>query len=199
MARLATSRPRVPRIGLTGGIACGKSLFLRELEARGFATLDADDIVHELVPAEERRRLAARVFADAGARRALEARIHPVVRARIAAWFAGGEDSCARGGAGPRVAAVPLLYEAGWEDDFDVVACVVSSHSAQIERLVSKRGMTHAEAESRMAAQLDPAEKAARSDWPVSNDGSPEELSARADEFVRWVAAGCPPRKIEKT
>ena len=76
-----------PRIALTGGIACGKSLFAKFLRELGVQTLDADDIVHELIPDEERRRLAPIVFSDPAARKALEARIHPIVRDRIDSWF----------------------------------------------------------------------------------------------------------------
>ena len=61
------------RIALSGGIACGKSLFAKFLRALGVQTLDADDIVHELIPEDERRRLASIVFADPAARKALEA------------------------------------------------------------------------------------------------------------------------------
>ena len=78
------------KVALTGGIACGKSLlsnFLREL---GVETIDADDVVHELIPdPAERRRIAAEVFADPEKRRALEAKIHPVVKERIDQWFEG--------------------------------------------------------------------------------------------------------------
>ena len=73
-----------PRIALTGGIACGKSLVARYLNELGVETIDADDIVHELIPdPAERRRIAAEVFADPEKRRALEARIHPLVKKRI--------------------------------------------------------------------------------------------------------------------
>ena len=75
------------KIALTGGIACGKSLFAKFLRELGVQILDADDIVHELIPAEERRRQASIVFADPVARKALEARIHPLVKDRIERWF----------------------------------------------------------------------------------------------------------------
>ena len=81
------------KVALTGGIACGKSLlsnFLREL---GVETIDADDVVHELIPdPAERRRIAAEVFADPEKRRALEAKMHPVVKERIDQWFEGAGD-----------------------------------------------------------------------------------------------------------
>lgn len=179
--------PAGPRIGLTGGIACGKSLFLKELRKHGFRTLDADDIVHSLVPAEERRRLARLVFADAGARLALEAKIHPVVRARIAAFFDNGADACALGGEGPRVAAVPLLFEAGWANDFDMIVCVVSPREMQIERMVATRGWSRTEAEARIAAQMDTAEKATRSHVVVVNDGTPDDVAVKAAEFAKRI------------
>ena len=84
----------MPRIALTGGIACGKSLVARYLNELGVETIDADDIVHELIPdPEERRRIAAEVFADPGKRKALEARIHPLVKARIDEFLAARANS----------------------------------------------------------------------------------------------------------
>lgn len=77
------------KVCLTGGIACGKSLAARYLRDFGVETIDADDIVHELIPdPAERRRLAAEVFSDPAKRRALEAKIHPLVKARIEKFLA---------------------------------------------------------------------------------------------------------------
>ena len=83
-----------PRIALTGGIACGKSLVAKFLNELGVETIDADDIVHELVPdPAERKRIAAEVFGDPAKRRELEARLHPLVKARIAEFFSGEAES----------------------------------------------------------------------------------------------------------
>ena len=98
------------RIALTGGIACGKSLVARYLNELGVETIDADDIVHELIPdPAERKRIAAEVFADPEKRRALEAKLHPLVKARIAAWL--GEKTPLKVDASPKVEAVsrPLV------------------------------------------------------------------------------------------
>ncbi len=77
---------------LTGGIACGKSLVAKYLNELGVETIDADDVVHELIPdPEERRRIAAEVFADPAKRKALEAKVHPVVKARIEEFLAQGD------------------------------------------------------------------------------------------------------------
>ena len=79
------------RIALTGGIACGKSLLANYLNELGVETLDADDIVHELIPEPERRRMADEVFRDPAKRKELEQRIHPLVRARLAEVVGNGE------------------------------------------------------------------------------------------------------------
>ena len=170
------------RIALTGGIACGKSLVARFLNEFGVATIDADDIVHRLVPAEERRRLAKVVFADAEARRALEARLHPLVKAEIGAFLDGLRPSLA-------VAVIPLLFEAHWDAEYDIICCVRSVREVQIARMVETRGYTRAEAEARLAAQLPVEEKAARSHYVIENDGSVEELKEKANEFIEWLKA----------
>ena len=190
------------KVALTGGIACGKSLlsnFLREL---GVETIDADDVVHELIPdPAERRRIAAEVFADPEKRRALEAKIHPLVKEKIDRWFdatngtdrTNGTGACpgSPGGLGGpvRVAIIPLLFEAHWEKNFDIICCVVSSREKQIERMMTIRGMTLAEAEARLAAQMPVEEKARRSQYVIRNDGTAEELRAEAQKLVDTLCA----------
>ena len=181
------------KVALTGGIACGKSLLSRYLNENGVETLDADDVVHELLPdPAERRRIAAEVFADPAKRRALEARLHPLVKARLDAWLASPPG---RGRSGPalRLAVVPLLFEVRWERNFDIICAVVSSRENQISRLTATRGMTHAEAEARLAAQLPAEEKARRSHYVIRNDGSADELRSEAVRFVGYLR-----RTIEK-
>ena len=172
---------------LTGGIACGKSLLSRYLSELGVEIIDADDVVHSLIPVEERRRLAKTVFSDAAARRELEARVHPVVRERIEAFFA------APGGA-LRLAVVPLLYECGWEGAFDAVGCITSSRETQIARMVASRGYSRDEALSRIAAQMPVEEKAARADFVIRNDGSADDLRAAAARFHDFLRSRCPSR-----
>ena len=168
------------RIALTGGIACGKSLVGRYLNELGIETLDADDVVHELIPADERARLAKVVFADPAARKALEARIHPLVKARLEAFLAARTAAL-------RVVIVPLLFEVRWEKDFDIICCVGSVREAQVSRMMTTRGYTREEAEARLAAQMPVAEKAAKSHYVIANDGSAEELRAAVVKFVEWI------------
>ena len=193
------------KVALTGGIACGKSLLSQFLNELGVETLDADDVVHELLPdPDERRRIAAEVFADPEKRRALEAKLHPLVKERIDNWLDGtsgtdgtnGTGGCpvSPGGLGSpvRVAIIPLLFEAHWEKNFDIICCVVSSREKQIERMMTTRGMTHAEAEARLAAQLPVEEKAKRSHYVIHNNGTAEELRAEAQKLVAWLSTTQP-------
>ena len=190
------------KVALTGGSACGKSLLSQFLNELGVETLDADDVVHELLPdPDERRRIAAEVFADPEKRRALEAKLHPLVKERIDNWLDGmngtdgtnGTGGCpvSPGGLGSpvRVAIIPLLFEAHWEKNFDIICCVVSSREKQIERMMTTRGMTHAEAEARLAAQLPVEEKAKRSHYVIHNNGTADELRAEAQKLVDTLCA----------
>ena len=210
------------RIALTGGIACGKSLLANYLNELGVETLDADDIVHELMPEPERRRMADEVFRDPTKRKELERRIHPLVRARLAAFAARGVRDGERGmgdegrnpepetrnqkpstlggsrGRSPsptlnpqpstiRIEIIPLLFECHWEADYDIILCVSSPRSLQVERMTMLRGYTEEQAEARLAAQLPVEEKAARSDYVIENGGSAEKLKAEAKKLVEWL------------
>jgi len=171
------------RIALTGGIACGKSLLAKYLNELGVETLDADDIVHELIPEADRRRIADEIFRDPAKRKELEARIHPLVRARLAAFAAQPSPL--------KVEIIPLLFECRWEADYDIILCVSSPRSLQVERMASRRGYTEEQAESRLAAQLPVEEKAARSDYVIENGGSVETLKEEAKKLVAWLKGRC--------
>ena len=174
------------KIALTGGIACGKSLVARFLNELGVLTLDADDIVHELVPTEERKRLAAIVFNDPAELKRLEARLHPLVKARLRDWLSAPSPSVC-GEAGLRVAIIPLLFEVQWDAEFDIICCVSSDRETQIARMMTTRGYSRTEAEARMAAQMPVAAKAAKSHYVINNDGSADELRAQVVRFADWL------------
>ena len=172
------------RIALTGGIACGKSLLAKYLNELGVETLDADDIVHELIPEPERRRMTDEIFRDPTKRKELEQRIHPLVRARLAEVAGNGER-------GICIEIIPLLFECHWEADYDIILCVSSPRSLQVERMTSRRGYTEEQAEARLAAQLPVEEKAARSDYVIENGGSAENLMDEAKKLVAWLKGRC--------
>jgi len=188
------------RIALTGGIACGKSLVAKYLNERGVETIDADDLVHELIPdPAERKRIAAEVFADPEKRRALEAKLHPQVKERIESFLAEGQGQRSRSTAEdpsvqpstfnlqPRVAIIPLLFETHWDAEYDIICCVASDRETQISRMRTTRGYTREEAEARLAAQLPVEEKAAKSHYVIENNGSVEELKFKVARFVDWL------------
>ena len=172
------------RVALTGGIACGKSLVAKFLNELGVETIDADDIVHELIPEEERRRLARVVFNDPKARAELEARIHPLVREKIETFLCPPPPLPSTS---PRIAVIPLLFEAHWEGNFDIICCVSSERGLQISRMMTTRGYTREEAEARLAAQMPVEEKAEKSHYVIDNNGSSQELKLQVAEFVNWL------------
>ena len=196
------------KIALTGGIACGKSLFAKFLRELGVQVLDADDVVHELespggaavsaIAARfgsevlapdggvDRPHLAEEVFGDGSqdARRDLESIVHPLVRERLSSFAA----SCANSFQTPiRVAIIPLLFESHWEEDYDIIVCVVSTEERQLDRMMRTRGYSRAQAEARLRAQMPVCEKIARSGYVVKNDSTPEHLKVEAARLVAWL------------
>jgi dephospho-CoA kinase len=167
----------VLRVGLTGGIACGKSRVRRHLAAAGFGTLDLDAVAHEMIapggPAYDdvvaafgrgilaadgtvdRKVLGARVFADAAARAELNALVHPRVRDEEA------RRAAAHAAAGGRVfiTDAALLVEAGLHLRFDRLVVVDCEGGEQLRRLVARDAIEEAAARARIAAQMPAAEK----------------------------------------
>lgn len=185
-------------LALTGGIASGKSLFARMLAGLGAETIDADDVVRSLhcsgapgaqAVAElfgasclapdgstDRRRLAAVVFGDSAERRRLENALHPLIRSAILAW----KNSPSKPGCALRVAQIPLLFECGWTSDWDASASVETADiDVRLSRMAG-RGLSRAEALSRVASQLPAEDRLRRSDFAIRNDSSAEALELLA-------------------
>lgn len=182
------------KVCLTGGIASGKSLLSRYLNELGVKTIDADDIVHTIIPKEERERLRKIVFTNPDARKELEARIHPLVRQKILDFLTQNSPPSPLPSSTshfplPPIAIIPLLFEVQWEKDYDIIICVLSSREKQIERMTALRGYSRAEAEARLAAQMDPAIKAAKSDYVILNDSTDEDLKAEAVKLVEYLVS----------
>ena len=184
------------RVGLTGGIASGKSMVAEELAARGAVIIDADLLAREVVepgtPALaaiidrfgpevvrdgqlDRARLAQIVFADPLARNDLERIVHPAVRARAA------ELERAAGDAAVVVHVIPLLVETGQHQGFDLVVTVDADHETQIQRLMLRNGLSRAEAESRIAAQASREDRKRAADVVLDNTGSLAQLREQID------------------
>ena len=191
-------------IGLTGGIACGKSTVSRALRALGAAIIDADALAHELSqPGQpifnayvecfgreivtaggtlDRAAIAARVFADPAVRAEVDAIAHPLIRT------AAEERLRAARAAGKRAAVldVPLLFEAGWDVLADEVWVVALPAEEQLARLLARdKSMSEGEARARISAQMPLAEKCARADIVIDNSGTVKETRECIEQLWR--------------
>jgi dephospho-CoA kinase len=198
----------VTLVGLTGGIATGKTTFAAALRALGLPVVDADLLARRVVArgapalatvaeafgpavigpdgALDRKAMAALVFADPSARRRLEAITHPAIRRAM-------ETETARlGAAGHDLVFYdsPLLYEAGLESAVSLVVVVYAPRQAQLHRLQARDGLSPGEAEARLAAQLPIDGKAARSDAVVDNSDEARPLDEVAARLVKDLRAG---------
>ena len=185
------------RVALTGGIATGKSHVLAVFTALGVPTIDADILAREAVApgttgfeavkarfgpsildptgALDRRKLGDIVFADAQARRDLQAIIHPAVVAAIDRWFTGLEGAAA----GFAIADIPLLFETGREHQYDIIIVTACELQTQIRRLIARDRVTDTEARQRISAQLPIEEKVRRADYVIRTDGMVAETNAQ--------------------
>ncbi|MGN9775730.1 dephospho-CoA kinase [Micromonospora sp. H33] len=185
------------KVGLTGGIGSGKSAVAARLAERGAVIVDSDRISREVVApgteglaeivaafservlgpdgALDRAALGAVIFADEAARRALEAIIHPRVRARTAELVAAAAPDAIV------VNDVPLLVEVGLAPTYHLVVVVEAAVPTRLERLARDRGMDPAEARRRIAAQADDARRRAAADVVLTNDATLADLHAAVD------------------
>jgi dephospho-CoA kinase len=197
-------------VGLTGGIASGKSTVADMLRACGAVVIDADVVARELVePGEDayneivaawgpavlgpdgaldRARLGAIIFSDAEARARLNAMTHPRVRRRMLEQA----EALRNAPTPPPVAVldIPLLFENGLEALVEETWLVYLDPTHQLERLMRRNGYSREEAEQRIAAQLPLSEKARRATRLIDNNG---DLSQLETEVARvWREAGLP-------
>ena len=187
------------RVALTGGIATGKSHVRARFEKLGVPTVDADVLARQAVApgspglaavtarfgrgvlaadgSLDRRKVGAIVFADPEARHDLERIVHPIVQAAMEGWFA-ALDAERHPFA---VADIPLLYETGREREFDAVIVTACDPEMQVRRIVHRDGLTEAEAQQRIAAQLPLEEKVRRADFVIRTDGTVEDTDREVD------------------
>jgi dephospho-CoA kinase len=198
------------KVALTGGIATGKSYVVDRLQQRGIPCLDADQLAHgatgpgteataaiaerfgpEVIGPDggvDRAALGPIVFADAAARRDLEAIVHPAVyraiQAGVRAFELLGNYPCV-------VVDVPLLFETGHAADFDRVIVTACEEPRQIERLM-KRGLSDEAAWQRVRAQLPTADKVAKADFVIRTDGAFAETERQIDDVVAILTKPLP-------
>ena len=195
------------RVGLTGGVASGKSTVAALLRELGAVVVDSDVLAREVVEpgtpglaavveafgpevltadgALDRPALGAVVFGDEAARRRLEAILHPLIRARAAELEAAAPKGTVV------VHDIPLLVETGQADRFDAVLVVDVPVETQVERMVRDRGMSREDALARVAAQADREQRLAAATHVVDNTGTREDLRDRVTEVLeKLVSAG---------
>jgi len=190
--------------GLTGGVGMGKSTAAGFFAQSGLCLVDTDDLAHQLVqPGQpalaeiqgafgvdmiapdgslDRKKLARIVFADAQARKRLEAILHPRIRER---WQAQIEDwrteQCSAG-----MVVIPLLFETGAETQFDKIICVACSPVGQHERLRS-RGWSDEHLRDRISAQMAAEQKIARSHFVIWTEGSLDNHRRQVERIVKSI------------
>lgn len=189
-------------IGLTGGIATGKSTVARLIRARGHAVIDADQLAREVVQIGteanleiarvfgpdavldsgelDRKRIGEIVFGDRTKLALLESIIHP----RVRALSMEKRRELEREGRKIAFYDVPLLYEKDMASLFDRVVVVACSEKTQLARLIARDGFSPDEAARRVAAQIPIGLKADRADDVIPNEGSLEDLEKEVDAYL---------------
>lgn len=172
------------KIALTGNIASGKSLVENQFQSLGIEVIDADKIAHEVLNdkiqllqkffGEEiikkgevsREKLAQIVFFDPQKKQKLEKIIHPEVKKRITE-FCESKDIA--------IASIALLFEVGWDVDFDYVIMVIAKDNTRLKRLMERNNLTKEQAKIRINAQMSQGNKIQKADFVIDNNGSCEE------------------------
>jgi len=197
------SQRKTITIGITGGIACGKSEVGKLFAKAGFAVCDADDIAHDIMQpgssvfdavvqtfgrsilntdgAIDRYILGKIVFSDDQARDTLNNIVHPAVRRKWRTWL---KESRKIGQSAAVI--IPLLYEVGETELWDAVVCVSSDKQSTIARL-KERGLNAGEAEQRIAAQMPLEQKETMADYIIRNDGTLNHLRDITEYLIKSI------------
>lgn len=172
------------KIALTGNIASGKSLVENQFQSLGIEVIDADKIAHEVLGEKiqllqkffgeeiikkgevSREKLAQIVFSDPQKKQKLEKIIHPEVKKRIAEFYEGKDIA---------IASIALLFEVGWEVDFDCVIMIIAKDNTRLKRLMERNNLTKEQAKTRINAQMSQGDKIKKADFVIDNNGSREE------------------------
>lgn len=181
---------KLKKLAITGGLSSGKTTVCRFFKDLGACVISADEIVHNLLVPDSvigqkviqlfgpnivennslnRKKIAQQAFLDVRLLKALEALIHPVVYTEIEKEYQHAKQA----GKYPLfIAEIPLLYELFKQDEFDIVITVTANLSICQERFIKQTHQTIREFEQRMAQQIDPENKAKKSDYVIKNNGS---------------------------
>ncbi len=191
-------------VGVTGGVASGKTTVSRMFEEEGAYLIEADQIARELVQPHspawrqitrvfgkeilekdgtiDRKRLGNQAFSDSGQRRLLNEILHPRIKKEM------GKRASKIGRKDPHaivVFDVPLLVETGFHREVDRVVVITSKETQQIERLKKRAGMSEEETRRIISSQMDLEEKVKAADFVIRNEGSIEEIRRRVREVFQ--------------
>lgn len=190
------------KLGITGNIACGKSLIEQYLKEIGVPVIDSDEVVHRLYKEPcfigqikaifenqdvtengelSRSKIGKIVFSDKAKLHQLESLLHPVVNNRIEEFFNENNDqkiACA---------SVPLLFEAGMKEMFDFVVTVFANPEIQLKRLLSRNGISQDDAIKRINSQMPQEEKKQLADFVVDNSGDKEETKDQLVQLLKII------------
>jgi dephospho-CoA kinase len=194
---------RLKKIAITGGVASGKSSVCRFFKELGAYVVNADAIVHELLKPDtdlgqqlirqfglsiinngqiSRKVIADQVFKDPKQLQKLEELLHPAVLRKIEELY----TVACKGEFSAFVVEIPLLYEIGAEDFYDIVVAVLADE-AQAKRRFEQAGFQETEYDLRMKRQLEPKQKAAKAHYTIYNNGSIEELRHEVVKLNRII------------
>jgi dephospho-CoA kinase len=195
-------------IGLTGGIGSGKSRVAELFTAYGALVVDADQIARFILePGEkgwqalqdkfggqfikedqgvDRKKLRQSIFSDPELKGTVDAILHPLIRDEVT-------RICEKGRVGNyplTVVEVPLLYEAGWQDDFNQVIVVAANDETCLQRIMTRDKVSRREAEQAMAAQMDISTKVVLADHVIDNSGGWDDTAHQVEKLFRKLTVG---------
>ena len=192
-------------MGLTGGIACGKSTVADMLAQHGFEILDTDDVAHQCLERAgdcyedvvdtfgeqilddagtiDRQILGRIVFQDPAQRKTLEKIMHPVIGATWHTWGQNVRDRDVQG-----CVVIPLLFEGGAVEGWDAIVCISAAPETVMARLTA-RGLTREEACLRIESQLPLPEKERQSNYVIENNGSLSELETNVRNLINELVS----------
>jgi dephospho-CoA kinase len=204
------------KIALTGAMGSGKSLVAELFREQGARTIDADQVSRRLLmPAAagwcalraefgdrfftadltvDRQKLRAAIFSDEALRKKINAILHPLIRQAIVDLCREkvglkGDSADSAGRPPITVVEVPLLFEVGWQNDFDLVIAVTADEDICLDRIVRRDQVARPAALAAFATQMSPAEKAAMADYLIDNSGSLEATARQVRELYAILIA----------
>jgi dephospho-CoA kinase len=189
------------RIGLTGGLCCGKSTALEIFARHGFEAVDLERYVHEVLQGSDRvkhglRRRFGDACVDQNSGQVLADKLSELLSQDVSAQsflenlvYPEVEALWTRDLPVPSVVEIPQLFEQHLEKNFHCTLCIYSSHALQVRRAVETRGWTHVEFNARMQQHMPLPEKISRSDFVIGNNGTPLQLERQIQQFLRHLAA----------